>query len=623
MKLNLLPQPKKTEYGRGTVLLRSESVILADADEWRSSKTGMELLQKEIEQVTGLKLPVLPRLSSAGKEGREKAPAAMAAYPAALRIIYETCAGLCGEQYQIHVSEHEIVLRAGSDAGFLYASQTLRQIIRQCGALVPVLDLEDEPDLPVRGFYHDVTRGRVPTLRSLKKLADTCAFYKMNQLQLYVEHSYLFRELHGLFADRDPLTAEEIRELDAYCRTLNIELVPSLSSFGHLYELLRTRQYAHLCELEIDPGEPFSLYDRLAHHTLDVSNPESEELVRRLILEYASLFTSDKFNICSDETFDLGKGKNKAIAEKEGTTGLYMGFLAKLCKIVKEAGKTPMFWGDILQEFPQQSRSLPQDTICLYWNYEPEASDQKLKGLSEAGIQNLYICPGVHGWNHLINRYDHAYANISKMCAFAGKYHAKGLLVTDWGDYGHVNHPDFSVPGLIYGAAFSWRNELLSKEEIDRQISIIEYGDASGTLMSYVNRLSRGEEITWGQAVCKKEGRVWDQFVPEPDPERADRLRDAIRDGYAMLQTLPECSKKRFAAYLLAAQGQELLQTAWKRVNKKAEGGSDLETDADLALAEKLRLWYMDYQKLWRSVSKESELYRIGEVIFWYADRLG
>ena len=57
----------------------------------------------------------------------------------------------------------------------------------------------------------------------------------MNQLQLYVEHTYLFRNISELWRDETPLTAEEILKLDAYCQERHIDLVPSLASFGHLY----------------------------------------------------------------------------------------------------------------------------------------------------------------------------------------------------------------------------------------------------------------------------------------------------------------------------------------------------------------------------------------------------
>ena len=207
------------------------------------------------------------------------------------------------------------------------------------------------------------------------------------------------------------------------------------------------------------------------------------------------------------------------------------------------------------------------------------------------------------------------------MCEFAHKYHAKGVLVTDWGDYGHVNHPDFSVPGLIYGAAFSWRNEIVPKEEIDRQISAVEYEDASGNFMACVNKLSEGEDLTWGQAVCLKEKRVWDQFVPSEDPYRKERLAAAIKEGYRLLHKLTSSSAERLLAYLMAAEGQLLLQEAWHCVADDSKEKKE-NTEKNTVLSEQLREWYRDYQKLWRSVSKESELFRIGEVIFWYADNV-
>ena len=54
------------------------------------------------------------------------------------------------------------------------------------------------------------------------------AYYKMNQLQLYIEHTFLFRDFSEIWRDDTPLTAEEIMELDQYCLERGIELVPSL-----------------------------------------------------------------------------------------------------------------------------------------------------------------------------------------------------------------------------------------------------------------------------------------------------------------------------------------------------------------------------------------------------------
>lgn len=153
------------------------------------------------------------------------------------------------QSYVLVIREEGIQITGGGYHGILYGIQTLRQIIRQEGCVLPLIEIEDEPAMEFRGFYHDVTRGRIPKLETLKKLADTLSFYKINQLQLYVEHSFLFEGLSEMWRDDTPLTPEDILELDAHCRKAGVELVPSLSSFGHLYKLLSTRTYEHLCEL--------------------------------------------------------------------------------------------------------------------------------------------------------------------------------------------------------------------------------------------------------------------------------------------------------------------------------------------------------------------------------------
>ena len=39
-------------------------------------------------------------------------------------------------------------------------------------------------------------------------------------------------------------------------------------------------------------------------------------------------------------------------------------------------------------------------------------------------------------------------------------------------------------------------------------------------------------------------------------------------------------------------------------------------------LAAELEEWFLVYKEVWRSVSRESELYRIQDVVFGYADLL-
>jgi hypothetical protein len=71
-----------------------------------------------------------------------------------------------------------------------------------------------------------------------------------------------------------------------------------------------------------------------------------------MLEEFIPLFTSDKFNICCDETFDLGRGKSKELKEQLGTGKLYVDFLNSIIKVVKNYNKTVMFWGDIILSIP-------------------------------------------------------------------------------------------------------------------------------------------------------------------------------------------------------------------------------------------------------------------------------
>ena len=432
-----LPQPSSLSYGEGTFTIHYDSRIFLDSESPAELFSAAQLLQQEIETQTGFRPAICRRHQPVGSH-----------------LIYLTASPeLSREAYTLAVTPENITICGSLKSGVLYGVQTLRQMIRQAGAVLPTVLISDKPAMENRGFYHDATRGRVPTLSYLKQLADTLSFYKINQLQLYIEHSYLFDDLTEMWRDDTPLTAEDILELDRYCKGLGIDLVPSLASFGHLYKLLCTKSYAHLCELEGSASAPFSFYDRQAHHTLDITNPESLSLAKHILSEYMQLFSSKYFNLCADETFDLGKGASRALAEEKGTTVIYTEFVTELANYITESGRTPMFWSDVISQEPEVYHLLPKNLICLHWDYASNVSSERLTRLANSGAEHLYVCPGVQGWNQLINKYHEAYENISRMARYGHECHAMGLLNTDWGDYGHINHPDFSRIGMIYGAA--------------------------------------------------------------------------------------------------------------------------------------------------------------------------
>jgi len=184
------------------------------------------------------------------------------------------------------------------------------------------------------------------TVEPVEKLIDILAYYKLNSLQLYIEHAFDFNEYRCFLEPQGYLTAEEILELDDYCYENFIDFIPSLSTFGHLYRLLETKEYKHLCELDEFTPDPNLWLNRMLHHTIDASNPESFELISSLIDQYIPLFRSKYFNICCDETFDLCNGRNKG----KDKGALYLEFTTKLITHVSSRGKTVMMW--LITAFP-------------------------------------------------------------------------------------------------------------------------------------------------------------------------------------------------------------------------------------------------------------------------------
>jgi hypothetical protein len=608
----LIPAPRKmTEGSEEGFLLRYNYRIVIDHECDLQVTDYAKLLKHEISQKLGFTYGIT-------KGNKENGA-----------IFLSLKKELQREEYQLLITETRVELYGGSNAGILYGIQTLRQILENEGAVLPCLAIEDYPDMPNRGFYHDATRGRIPTMESLKALADKLAYYKLNQLQLYVEHSFLFQDFSEVWRDDTPLSAEDILEFDQYCKNLHIDLVPSIASFGHLYKVLRTKTYAHLCELEDSQKEPFSFYERMAHHTLDISKEESFAFVTKMLKEYMPLFSSGYFNLCADETFDLGKGKSKELADQIGVNNMYIDFVKRICDFIIAKGKQPMFWGDIICGMPEAIQRLPKETICLNWGYAPDHSDRETKIFSETGVLQ-YVCPGVSGWNQMVNRMKDAYDNIRNMCTYAMKYGAIGVLNTDWGDFGHINHPEFSTAGLIYGAAFSWNAHIPAFEEINRQISRLEYGDVTETFLSVVAELATKNVVSWFEIICYKEmqekslpGKPYAPVLEEISWEKAHAAnRDLdilIASIYGILSSAKAEKRNLYQAYIIAAEGMKL----WNEIGALVVRGQEepLGQQAN-DLAVRLEYWYQDYKQLWRSVSREAELYRIGEVVFWYADYL-
>lgn len=601
MAMEFLPQPKRADRRSGNFALTPHTRVVLAPGTAPGALLYAQMLQSAFRDHAGL-TPALGRgASGAGDITLTIDPNQKPAH------------------YTLTVAPQGITLAAGDDEALCNGVQTLIQYTEAHGALLPALYVEDWPDLLNRGYYQDCSRGRVPKMSYLKRVADLLCRYKINQWQLYIEHTYLFRNLSEAWRDDTPLTADDILELDDYCAARHIELVPSLSTFGHMYKILSTKTCCDLCELPDSEKIPFSYTYAGWHHTLNASDPDVVEFVKKLIDEYRPLFRSNKFNICADETFDLGKGRSKALADELGEKTLYVRHVKALCEYLVSQGCTPMFWGDIMWRFPQSCAELPKETICLNWGYLPNQRENEIRDIAASGITQ-YACPGVCGWNRWVPLYRYAYSNIRVMCGHAHKYGAIGLLNTDWGDYAHVNDPRLTIPGILYGAAFGWDARPVEMEELNEAVSRIGYGDTSGKLMDAMTEMSDHEVFDWQHAVNWIEGddarRA--ELLAELDLSKVPEANAAVAEArdrvLACSATLPAGQKEIVSIACVTAESVML----WNEIGAWIAGPRQENPD----LAARLEHWYALYLTQWRQVSRESGLPNLTRLIVRCADLL-
>ncbi len=532
-------------------------------------------------------------------------------------ILLEEDLNLNGEEFRIYINEKNIKINAGGFRGFLYAASALEQIMAQTEGGIPTLTLRDHPDMKHRAYYLDQTRGRVMHMQNLKRFVDKLAFYRYNEFQIYIEHTYAFRDIKELWEDESYFTPDDILELDAYCADRGIELIPSLSCFGHLYKLLRLKRFEKFCEMGQDESE-FSFYDRMGHHTMAVIEPEGIELIKSMLAEYMALFRSDKVNICCDETFDLCEGKSKSLLENKTKKEVYIAYVKELCDFVKASGRTPMIWGDVVAEDTELFSLLPSDTVCLSWGYGTDEKDTCIKSLAERGIHQ-YVCPGVCGWNHFINRIADSFVNIRTMCGFGHSYATDGIMVTDWGDYGHVNHPVFSIPGMIFAAVMSWNKAETDADfaELKERISLIEYRDGSMKAVDLLDAASDCEAGDWGDFVRlldrrEKCGKIGDfaEYERWLDGVRykvnLKDINETDRKLNDIISQFPACLGENAHIAVNAAEGIKLINHA---IAALCLGRSydELKTETEA--------WFARYREIFLQNSKESDLEKVHAVL--------
>lgn len=190
---------------------------------------------------------------------------------------------------------------------------------------------------------------------------------------LEYEASFPFQK-HATLRNKQAFTQAEVKDIVGYCNSLGIDVIPLQNCFGHCEYILRHERYALLREdsKEVSQVCPLKIEDAKA-------------IFREIFQEVAALHPSPYFHIGADETYLLGSCRQCSKVDK---SRLFVNYVKAMSDLVREMGKQPVIWADIILKHPEAIQELPKDIIYVDWNYgwEPDYFG-KLDNLINLGVK--------------------------------------------------------------------------------------------------------------------------------------------------------------------------------------------------------------------------------------------
>ena len=518
--------------------------------------------------------------------------------------------GVHKQGYLLSIKAEQIIIEASTDAGAYYGVQTLKQIYKQ--SPVHCLEIDDYPDLEIRGIMLDISRNKVPLVSTIKMLIDFFSSLKINHLQLYLEGFALeYKKYQNIIPHKNHITQSEYIEIENYANEHFIDLVPNQNGFGHMEEWLALDEFKHLAECP----EGFTIWG--SHRPPTTLNPLDEgsiELVKSLYDELLPISTSKYCNMNFDEPYELGHGKSKQACEELSKEDVYINYFNSLASHVRSYHKIPMLWGDVLVHNKEAIYKLPRDVIFIDWGYNKDYNfKDHAEMLNEVNVKYL-LAPGTSTWSTITGRYDDMYMTIQNSAEAAKENNGLGILTTDWGDIGHLQYLPFSLPGFILGACCSWSklneeelkvglsNALGNIELADVLLELSKYTNLEGEYRSYGSRLF--SSILWAEHVIREKqgldvyfGKIKSNLLEEEAIEKLsilfsssrqklDNLQDNLVckefiNSIFILETLLELNIF-FKKYLDNVYDETALQNVSKKLNDYAQSHYELWCERNL-----------------------------------------
>ncbi len=371
--LALIPMPNKLEQREGFFRLSSSSQITLQAALAEKAATW---LQQELNRLFGFTSKTIGQSD----------------------ILFRNNPTLDEGEYQLSVSSSGIRLESASGVGFVHASATLLQLIKNSDNSelhVPYVKISDSPRFKYRGMMLDCARHFHPVER-VKRLINQLAHYKFNTFHWHLTDDEgwrleikAFPQLTAIGAYRGsgtPLepqyshlssvyggfySQEQVREVIAFAEERGITIIPEIDIPGHCRAAIKS-----LPELLQDPQDA-SRYRSIQHYNDNILSPAlpgTYEFLDKVLEEVAELFPSKWVHIGADEVPDgvwIESPACQQLMAQHGyqTAKELQGHLLRYAEQkLRTLGKRMVGW-----EEAQHGNKVSKDTVIYSWLSEEAA----------------------------------------------------------------------------------------------------------------------------------------------------------------------------------------------------------------------------------------------------------
>lgn len=331
-------------------------------------------------------------------------------------VIFKTDNTIKKEGYTIDVTPEALNVAASSYSGFVYAIQTIRQMLpaeiyggkrAKADYVVPCVHISDSPRFSYRGVLIDVGR-HFYDVDEIKKCLDIMSVYKENVLHWHLTEDQGWRfeskkyprltEVgsirHGSQIDYNPehlrpedhggfYTQDQMRDVVAYAAERGINVIPEIDLPGHMLSALAS--YPELgCT-----GGPYEVANTwgVKKDILCAGQEKTFKFLEDILTEVMDIFPSEYINIGGDEVPKdrwnncprcKAKMKELGLHDHDGYTAaqyLQNYVMARIQKFLAEHGRKIIGWNEILEGDMDKSatvmvwRSLGGQTDSKIWEY--------------------------------------------------------------------------------------------------------------------------------------------------------------------------------------------------------------------------------------------------------------